>query len=77
MQAYPHRYSVEATASAEGAVSVASEGISSLTMAPPAEFGKPEDQWSPETLLVASVADCFILMFRAIAKASTFAWHAR
>ena len=34
----------------------------------------PRDHWSPETLLVASVADCFILSFRAIARASKFAW---
>jgi len=40
----------------------------------PAEFGGPGDRWSPETLLVAAVADCFILTFRAIARASKFSW---
>jgi organic hydroperoxide reductase OsmC/OhrA len=45
-----------------------------MQSAPPAEFGGPGDQWSPETLLVASVADCFILTFRAIARASKFDW---
>jgi len=42
--------------------------------APPALFGGPGDQWSPEHLLVASVADCFILTFRAVAKASKLDW---
>jgi organic hydroperoxide reductase OsmC/OhrA len=30
--------------------------------------------WSPETLLSASVADCFILTFRAVARAARFRW---
>jgi organic hydroperoxide reductase OsmC/OhrA len=40
----------------------------------PAEFGGPGDVWSPETMLVGSVANCFILSFRAIARASRFEW---
>ena len=31
--------------------------------------------WSPETLFVAAVADCFILTFRAIARGSHFEWN--
>jgi uncharacterized OsmC-like protein len=38
------------------------------------QFGGPGDKWSPETLLVAAVADCFVLSFRAIARASNLAW---
>jgi uncharacterized OsmC-like protein len=38
------------------------------------EFGGPGDRWSPETLLVAAVADCFILTFRAIAGVSRLPW---
>jgi organic hydroperoxide reductase OsmC/OhrA len=30
----------------------------------------------PEALLVAAVADCFILTFRAIARGNSLAWHA-
>jgi len=30
--------------------------------------------WSPETLLCAAVADCFILTFRAVARAARFEW---
>ena len=42
--------------------------------APPTEFGGPGDRWSPETLFVAAVADCFVLTFRGIAGVSRFSW---
>lgn len=75
MQAYPHRYSVHAAAEPEGRVSVDSEGAPTLSTAPPPQFGGPGGQWSPETLLVAAAADCFILTFRAIATGSKLAWR--
>jgi organic hydroperoxide reductase OsmC/OhrA len=31
------------------------------------QLGGPGGQWSPETLLVAAAAECFILTFRAVA----------
>jgi organic hydroperoxide reductase OsmC/OhrA len=74
MQAYPHRYEVRATAGSEGSVTIASQGLPSLATAPPAQFGGPGDQWSPETLLVAAAADCLILTFRAMARASNLPW---
>ncbi len=45
-----------------------------LRSASPLEFDGPGDRWSPETLLVGAVADCFILTFRAIARASKLSW---
>ena len=75
MQAYPHRYNVRASAGAEGSVAIASEGLPSLATAPPPQYGGPGGQWSPETLLVAAAADCFILTFRAIAAASKVSWR--
>jgi organic hydroperoxide reductase OsmC/OhrA len=30
--------------------------------------------WTPENLLVAALADCYILMFRAVARASRLEW---
>jgi organic hydroperoxide reductase OsmC/OhrA len=56
-------------------VVLSSSGVPDLDSAPPAEFGGPGDQWSPETLLVAAIADCFILSFRAVARASHFEWE--
>ncbi len=74
MQNLPHHYSVSAVAEAESTVQLSSTGLPPLESAAPAEFGGPGDKWSPESLLVASVADCFMLSFTAIARASKFSW---
>lgn len=75
MQDYPHQYVVSADAPAEGTISVSSNGLETLPSLAPAEFDGPGDLWSPETLLVAAVADCFILTFRAVARGSHFEWN--
>ncbi len=74
MHQYPHLYKVEAKAETDTAVEIDSEGLSSLASLPPEQFDGPGGYWSPETLLVAAVADCFILTFRAIARASQLTW---
>lgn len=74
-QPLPHTYVATAAGGPEGSVTVASEGLPSLATAAPAEFGGPGDRWSPETLLIASVADCFLLTFRAISRASRLEWQ--
>lgn len=76
MQDFPHQYRVEASAPSDGPVQLSSSGLADLSTAPPAEFGGPGDQWSPETLLVAAVADCTVLSFRAVARASKLPWTA-
>ncbi len=74
MQDLPHHYGASATAAPEGNVLIKQPGLPDLVSAPPAQFGGPGDQWSPEDLLVAAIADCFILTFRAIARASKLDW---
>lgn len=74
MYPYPHRYTVTASGGPGGSVAVSSAGLPDIPTAPPAEFDGPGDVWSPETLLCASVADCFMLTFRAIARASKLEW---
>jgi organic hydroperoxide reductase OsmC/OhrA len=74
MNPLPHRYSATAFASVEGDVAVEAPRVPKFVSAPPAEFGGPGDRWSPETLLVAAVADCFLLTFRAIAAVSRLEW---
>jgi uncharacterized OsmC-like protein len=74
MQQFPHLYNASAAASETGDVTVGSPGLPALASAPPVEFDGPGDKWSPETLLVAAVADCLILTFRAIARASQLPW---
>lgn len=75
MQDFPHRYRVHAEGSAEGEVALETPGAEALATAPPTEFGGPGDRWSPETLLVGAVADCFVLTFRAVARASKLDWR--
>ncbi len=70
----PHRYRMAAETAAEGAVTLSAAGLAPLESAAPAEFGGPGDRWSPETLFVAAVADCFLLTFRAIARSSALPW---
>jgi len=74
MQPFPHHYAVLANAATDGEVELASAGLASLASAAPVEFDGPGDRWSPETLLVAAIADCFVLTFRAIARASKLEW---
>lgn len=74
MQELPHEYSASASAGPDDDVSLKSGGLPVLRTAPPAEFGGPGDRWSPETLLVGAVADCFVLTFRAVARAGKFPW---
>ena len=75
MQAYPHSYQASASAHSTGWVSVGSPQLPDLETAPPPEFGGPGGTWSPETLLCASLSDCFILTFRALARAARFDWR--
>lgn len=75
MHPYPHHYLVRASAAPTGDVPIDAERLPTLQTAPPAEFDGPGDRWSPEALLCAAVADCFLLSFRAIARASKFDWQ--
>lgn len=74
MHAFPHHYSVSAVAQTESHVALLSAHLPTLQSAPPSEFDGPGDRWSPETLLVAALADCFVLTFRAVARASALPW---
>jgi organic hydroperoxide reductase OsmC/OhrA len=74
MHPFPHRYVVNAAVRPVGDVPLSSEGVRIIESAPPKEFDGPGNQWSPEGLLTAAVADCFVLSFRAIASASKYAW---
>ena len=75
MHPYPHLYTVQATAAPTGDVPLTAAGLPAITTAPPAEFEGPGDRWSPETLLCGAVADCFLLSFRAVARASKLDWN--
>ena len=76
MQGYPHHYLASASGGNEGSVVVSGESLPPLDTQSPPQFGGPEGVWSPEVMLSATVANCFILSFRAIARASKFEWTA-
>ena len=74
MHPLPHQYRVSASLTSDETVSVAGEGLSPLSTTTPPQFGGPPGQWSPETLLVGAVADCFALTFRGIARRVNAVW---
>ena len=74
MHPFPHRYAVDALATPGSSVTVRSPDLEDIQSTAPPEFGGPEGNWSPETLFVAAVADCYALSFRAVANASRFDW---
>lgn len=74
MQPFLHRYDVSAIAGPGGDVTLTADRLPTLLSAAPLEFDGPGDRWSPETLVVAAVADCFVLTFRSIAKLSNLSW---
>jgi organic hydroperoxide reductase OsmC/OhrA len=74
MQAFPHRYSVAGAATACGDVALSGDCLPTLSSAPPKEFDGPGDRWSPEALLVAAVAGCYVMTFRAVAGIRRLLW---
>lgn len=74
MHPFPHHYVVASTVAPQGDIILESDGLSPLTTATPPEFDGPGGRWSPETLLVAAVADCYLLTFRGMARASSLPW---
>jgi len=74
MHPYPHVYTAVASARHEDTIALSSPGLPDIPTAAPPQFDGPGDLWSPETLLCASIADCFVLSFRAIARASRLEW---
>lgn len=76
MQPLPHNYVVTARSQQEGDIVLDQGSAEGLISHAPPGFGGPEGYWSPEDLFVGAVADCFILTFRAIARASKLEWQA-
>jgi len=74
MHPFPHTYHAAAAADVTGPVTVTSAQLPHLETAPPPEFDGPGGAWSPETLLCASLADCFILTFRAVSRVAKLNW---
>lgn len=67
-----HDYEIELVGKGvrSGILSAEGDGLPSLHVASPPEFGGPEGVWSPEHLYVASISSCLMTTFRAIAESS-------
>ena len=74
MEPLPHIYKVGSSASTHSPVTLSCEGVVDLLSVAPKQFGGTGEHWSPEDLLVASVADCYIMSFKALAQASKLDW---
>ena len=74
MDNFPHKYETSASGNKSGAITTTSRQCPPLLVAEPKEFDGNGENWSPEQIFVAMVADCLILTFRAIAHASKFNW---
>ena len=74
MHAYPHVYVAAARGEPAGLVPVTTPTAPDVATAPPPQFDGPEGYWSPETLLIAALANCFILTFRAVSRGARFEW---
>jgi peroxiredoxin-like protein len=70
MKPLPHRYEVRLAAGPMGHATLRSGGVPDLATDAPTEFDGPGDAWSPEQLFLAAVESCFLLTFRAVARAS-------
>lgn len=75
MKPLPHRYTARAVGAGADTLELQSGSAPPLQSASPLEFGGPGGLWSPETLLVGAVADCFVLTFRAVARAGRLEWQ--
>jgi organic hydroperoxide reductase OsmC/OhrA len=69
MKDLPHNYAITSILNNDGQVSLKANNTPKMVITAPPEFGGPAGNWSPETLLVASVASCFLLTYRALASA--------
>lgn len=74
MKPYPHHYAASASARPTDLIMICAPDLRPIETAAPPEFDGPGDVWSPEMLLSAAMADCFVLTFRAVARAARFTW---
>jgi len=74
MSDLPHLYKVNVAGTPDDNLITSANNLPDLTTAAPKSFGGPGDKWSPEDLLIAAVANCTVLSFKAIARASKMDW---
>lgn len=71
MEAFPHLYEVQIKMK-DGVNLSSTDQAPELKVGPPPQFGGDGTVWSPEGLLLSSLAECLRLSFVAIARANGF-----
>lgn len=72
---FPHHYVVTAVgAPGPATLTLQTAGAPPLATTLPSQFDGPGDEWSPETLFVAAIADCYFFTLRGIAAKSNLVW---
>lgn len=74
MKPFPHTYTAAASADPMGNVISTLGNGCRVEVAPPVEFDGAGNVWSPEELLMSSVANCLVLSFKSIARAYDLNW---
>lgn len=70
IESHPYEIHLDGTSPKTGVLTGPRDGLPTLHVASPPQFGGPEHVWSPEHLFVASVSACLMTTFRAIAANS-------
>ena len=70
---FPHRYEVQLLGADEDTATLTVPGRPVIVGAAPPEFDGPPGRWSPEHLLLSSVALCLMTTYRALAGRSRLA----
>lgn len=74
MADFPHIYTTSAQGTSDQILSLQSNNLPDLKVAPPSQFGGPDGYWNPEAFFSAAVSTCFILTFKSVSRAMKLAW---
>ena len=75
MSNFPHNYISKSSATNDSLIDTVCDSSPSLQVSPPPQFGGPEGHWTPEAFFASSISSCFILTFRAVARAKKLDWQ--
>lgn len=74
MSEFPHVYTTTVEGTNDVALKLKCESLPVTEVTPPPQFGGPEGTWNPEIFFSASISTCFILTFKAVARAMKLEW---
>ncbi|WP_461482350.1 OsmC family protein [Porticoccus sp.] len=74
MKPLPHAYRASTYGTPDTHLVSTLENGCTLEVAPPLNFDGPGDTWTPEEMLLAAVANCLTLTFKAIANVAKLEW---